>query len=211
MKLSVRWAIGAAGLALAVFSGAPAHATPISCYAISGNLIANCGFETGDFTDWSVKYDPAVTAADQETVVTSTVTNPPNTYSPHSGTYFALLGAIGGFGHLSQTFTDAGGEPLTVSFWLASDGTSNSFSVDFDGTPVSIPGLGTNIPEQGYTEYTFVATATGTDTLTFNERDDTGFLSLDDVSAVPEPASAAVLGTGILGFILARRRKRKSV
>jgi hypothetical protein len=28
----------------------PAQADPLGCYAVTGNLIVNCGFETSDFT-----------------------------------------------------------------------------------------------------------------------------------------------------------------
>ena len=33
--------------------GSAAMATPSLCDSIAGNLVANCGFETGDFTGWT--------------------------------------------------------------------------------------------------------------------------------------------------------------
>jgi len=70
-----------------------------------------------------------------------------------------------------------------------------------------------NIPAQGYVEYTFQVTATGASTnLTFFERDDNGFLSLDDVSAtanaVPEPSSFTLFVLGMAGIVGYRVRSR---
>ena len=41
-----------------IFSGlwstSPAVAGPSLCNAIATNLVSNCGFETGDFTSWTI-------------------------------------------------------------------------------------------------------------------------------------------------------------
>jgi hypothetical protein len=67
----------------------------------------------------------------------------------------------------------------------------------------------TNAPASAYQILHFNALATASTTsLTFNFRDDPGFLKLDSVSvAVPEPASLALLGIALGGMAFARRRK----
>jgi len=180
--------------ALLVGASAPAHA---------GDIVVNGGFETGDFSGWSVN-DPSL-----GTFVTSAFGG----YVPHSGDYFAALGASGLLGTVSQDPNTTAGSTYTLDYFLASDGfTPNEFAVAWGGTTLFDQ---VNIPAQGYVEYTFQVTATGASTnLTFFERDDNGFLSLDDVSAnanvVPEPASLTlfVLGmAGIVGYRVRRRNK----
>ena len=177
-------------VAITCFTGQAVHAAPT-------NYIVNGGFETGDFTGWS--------AAGDNTYVNSSFYS----YVPNTGTYAAYLGAVSILGSLTQTFTDMAGQALTIGFSLASDGsTPNEFRVDFNGATLFDS---VNIVSQAYMPYSFTVTATGTDTLTFYERNEPGFLSLDDVSvvvtAVPEPASLALLGAGLVGAGVIRRRR----
>lgn len=188
------------------FSIAAAVATLLAGGARADQIV-NGGFETGDFTGWTV-VDPS-----GFTIVTATFTSPTNglTYTPNSGTYFAALGAENGDGTVSQTFADVAGATYNVSFYLASDGlTPNDFAVNGPGA-LFIP-TQTDITASPYLEYFGTFTGTGSDTITFIARDDPGFLSLDDVSvtlvAVPEPATWAtmILGLGLAGVALRRRR-----
>jgi hypothetical protein len=168
--------------------------------AHAANLLVNGGFETGDFTGWTVN-DPS-----GFTFVSAAF----GSYAPNSGTYFAALGAIGGDGTVSQTFTDTPGVLYEASFFLASDGdTPNDFSVTGPG-PLSLGPL-VDIPASPYVEYFGFFTGSGSDTITFAARNDPGYLSLDDVSVtavVPEPAAWAsmILGLGLAGAALRRRK-----
>ena len=187
------------------FSIAAAVATLLAGGARADQIV-NGGFETGDFTGWTV-VDPS-----GFTVVTPTFTSPTNglTYTPHSGTYFAALGAESADGTVSQTFADVAGKSYDVSFELASDGlTPNDIAVTGPGS-LSLPTM-TDVLASPYTFYFGFFTGSGSDTITFTERDDPGFFSLDDVSVtgtVPEPTTWAtmILGLGFAGAALRRRR-----
>ena len=61
------------------------------CQGVAGNLVANCGFETGDFTGgWSLTGNTGFTGVSSS--------------APYvfSGTYGAQLGPIGSDGFLTQ-------------------------------------------------------------------------------------------------------------
>jgi hypothetical protein len=65
-----------------------------------------------------------------------------------------------------------------------------------------------NPPASAYQVLNFVGTATAASTaLTFNFRDDPGFLKLDSASvSLPEPGTMALLAIGMTGLLLRRRK-----
>lgn len=146
------------------------------------SLVINGGFETGDFTGWTVNDPTDFTFVD--------------TGNAHSGNFSAYFSAIGTDGTISQTIVTVPGRHYTFSFWLYSDGaTPNHFSASFGGTTVFSV---TNDPAHGYVQHTFDVVATGTSTvIRFAGRNDQGFLQLDDVSLfgpfTAEPATASGL------------------
>ena len=143
-------------------------------------LVQNGGFETGDFTSWTL----------------TGTGNPDNfvdngtswSIAPHLGTYFALLGQPGGLAYLSQTLPTSTGQTYLLSCSLNSpDGqVPNEFNVTWNGATyfdqVSLPA------STGWTNLLFLVTATGPSAvLQFGARNDLSYLGLDDVSVVPIP------------------------
>jgi hypothetical protein len=154
----------------------PSVAYAGSCYAVAGNLVVNCGFETGDFTGWT----------GTNLNVTGVVTAGFDGFNPNSGTYFAALGNVGSDGILSQTqaLATVVGQAYDISFYLASDGgTPSDFSASFGSTLLLSL---TNTPPTGYILYSFIEVATSTSTtLTFTERNDPSYWAFDDISVAP--------------------------
>jgi hypothetical protein len=132
-------------------------------------LVTNGGFETGNFSGWTLAGNTSGTAVS---------TNPAQA---QSGSDAALLGPFGSDGTLSQTLSTVAGAQYTFSWWLASDpGTPNDFSVSWDGHQLVSE---TNIPAQPYVQSSYTVTATSNvTTIQFSFRDDALFLHLDDVS-----------------------------
>ena len=162
------------------------------------NYVVNGGFETGDYTGWaSGGCGPAG--------VESSFAG----WSPHSGNFFSAEGGVGCDHTLTQSFADAAGA-ATISLWYGSDGaTPNDLNVYWDGnliyTLVNDP---STLPN--YVNIVLNVTATGFDTLEIGTRNDPAWQALDDISvtsAVPEPGSLALLGSGLIGLAGIVRRK----
>lgn len=160
-----------------------------SSLAFSDNLLSNPGFETGDFTDWTLTGNTDFAG----------VSSSFDGFSPLAGTYFAFLGPVGSDGFISQTVATTPGTDYTISWYLGSDGSiPNDFSVTFDGIQVfSAANLASTAGQ--YIHYSVSApTADAFTTVTFGFRNDPGYLALDNtsVSTVPEPSGIFLLGAG---------------
>ncbi len=165
------------------------------------NLVQNGSFESGDFTGWG----GTLTGMD-------VVSGNWDTYTgAQDGTYYAVMGAVGGDGTLTQTITDTAGASYTFSFWMAAQGDANSdFSVYWDGT--LLLNLTDPNTESQWTQFSYQVTGTGSDTIEFAARDDPAYIAVDNVSVTPaattpEPSSLMLMGTGLLAFGGIIRRK----
>jgi hypothetical protein len=187
----------------------PTFAASSICGAVSGNLILNCGFETGDLTDWTATDAATGSALD----VTLNI--------PNSGTHDARFGASGGENDLlDQTFATTSGDTYTVSFYVDSGAASanGQFIANWDGSNIltltGATGTGTGPDTAGYDFYTFTETATSASTdLQFGGNTKQNYYHLDDVvvtqnatSAVPEPSSISFALAGLFGILLMGRR-----
>ena len=197
--MDYRTSLATAAFAFGVTAGVPVLAGPVA-NEVGPNLVTNGGFETGSFSGWTTSIDPTFSGIDG--------------VSAHSGSFGAFFGDAGAPGSIRQSFATSAGSNYNIHLWLRSDGLApNSFAVLWGGATVY---SAANIGASAYTEIVIdpLATAAAT-TLELRLRNDNGFLELDDVSvravtavsAVPEPASFALLGAGLLGIVAARRRK----
>ncbi|MGA2879878.1 MAG: choice-of-anchor D domain-containing protein [Bryobacteraceae bacterium] len=140
------------------------------CDAVPGNLVLNCGFETGDFAQWLTTL--AAIGSDFDVIE----------YYPYSGTYAARFGALNGKNdYIDQSFATTPGHSYTVTFYLdaSRENIGGEFVANWNGTNLlTIPGsFGT-----GYQFYTFTAQATsGSTDLQFGGNSLRAFYYLDDV------------------------------
>ena len=111
-------------IAIAVVMGAivsglgsgSAIAIPSICDGIAGNIVANCGFETGTFASWTQSGNTGFAGVSGGGV-------------ENSGDFGAFFGPVGSLGFITQVTT--AGRTYDLTFWLQSDG----------GTPQPVHGF----------------------------------------------------------------------
>jgi hypothetical protein len=141
-------------------------------------LVLNGGFETGDFTDWTLFGETTYALVDNGSR---------SGIAPHSGSYLAALGTSISTGYLSQALPTAPGRLNLLSFWLNTDGlTPNQFVAAWNGLTLFNQ---TNLPALGWTNLLFLVTATTPNTvLEFSFINNSSFFGLDDISVIPVTA-----------------------
>ena len=196
---SPRVALASAAILLsAAASAAPAHAQA-ACDAVAGNLVQNCGFETGA-SGWDFSSNLLRRTSDP--------------FYVHSGRRGVSGGTVGGLGHLTQDIATTPGQTYTVSFWYRSTGAfTNQLFASFAGQTLLDA---YNLPAGDWLQYSFDVAALGpVSTLDLGLRNDPNYDALDDVSVTaastvtPEPGTWALLASGLAAVGgVARRRRR---
>jgi hypothetical protein len=136
--------------------------------------VQNSGFETGDFTGWSLFGD---------TNACSVTTNAAYVYSGLDG---AKLGPIGGLGELSQSIPTGVTASYELSFWLDNfGGSGNEFSISWEGWTFFNE---TNLPVLPWSNLQFIVPSyRPRSILQFGFQNIPSYFGLDDINVTPTP------------------------
>jgi hypothetical protein len=176
--------------------------------ANASQYLVNGGFDTGDFTGWTLTDPSGFTTVEPSSFA----------YGAQSGAFYVYAGPPSTApGVLSQSFADVAGQNLTVTGWAIGDTNIRdglgSVSYYLDGVFLGSPDLSQGI----WTESVFNVAATGNDTFSIRFYNDNSYNGLDTFSVtngattVPEIPVWSMLLLGFAGLSFSRRRPRSLV
>lgn len=155
-------------------------------FTLTVDLVQNGGFETGDFTDWTMTNDPTTTLVENTNYIFAP------SFSPNSGNYYALFGqqAEEGLAYATQTIQTIPGQLYQISFWVNCDAVApnpNAFLFSWNGqTLFSNQFTSTNFTQSVWSNFQFTVTATSNNTvIVFGGANNDSYTGLDDVSVQP--------------------------
>lgn len=155
------------------------------------SLVQNGGFETGDFTGWTLMGKSVVSTPFGTTVYNAVESSTDYPLVVHSGTYGAFLGD-NQLATLSQTLPTVAGENYLLSFWLdnPTNGTIQQFGVNWNSGSIADALYSiSNPPAFAWTNLQFIVTASEPNAiLEFGAENDPAYFGLDDISVTHIPA-----------------------
>ena len=161
---------------------------PSECDGVPGNLIVNCGFETGDLTGWTQTGDTSFTDVCPNPAVCD------SQLVMHTGAFGLRWGPVDpGLGCIGQTLPTTPGASYHLTFWLRDlkvlndpSQRPNNFQVFWNGMKVS--GDLVNLPDFDYAQYSMpdLGATLSTTTVQLCAYNLPDFFSLDDVVVVAQ-------------------------
>lgn len=196
----------------AISLGGAAHAWAADVCSNPLNFVQNCGFETGNFSNWTISGTDSAPAGNG-------IYYGVESLHQFSGSYAAYFGALGGEITLSQTLNNLIPSFIyTVTIEAFNDTTPDTGYINNIILGLGAPSgqVASQVAADGYTLYSLtVGAAASSEVLSISSRNDAGFWNIDSIQVLqtgtPEPTPRALFGMGLAvlaGYYLVSRLKR---